>query len=121
MTKKEPYDKERTFAAEIMKIFAWSHPRIQTTELLFRKAKQLRGVVTSEEFADLKLAIVLKRLNIDQMKEVIRSGMNLWEREKMRARVGELEPLHLLKSAIREAAKGAEYRAVFEKIVEEVV
>jgi len=118
---KEKMRLERSFAAEVAKIFEWSHPRIETSEVLYRKAAQLRDILAREDFKGCELANSIARLNIDQLKALAKHGMNIWERERTRARGFDLDPLHLLKEAIKAAAQEETDKAVFESIVREVI
>lgn len=113
---------ERELANEVVKTFMWAHPRVETTEVLLRKAENIRKAAVKH---DIELARQLRRLNIDQLKLLVKAGMDMWEYERTKSRGWHIDPLHLLKVAMREAARReAEAKLeskVFEAIVKEIV
>lgn len=118
MLNKEGLRAERAFASEVMKIFEWSHPRINTPEMLYRKAEQLRHLLDREEFKRLDVVQALRGCTIDQLKDLCRVGMVIWERERARGMGRDTDPLHILKTTIVETAKVEEVDKIFGKIKE---
>lgn len=97
--------KERALAAEIAKVFEWGHPRMDTSEVLYMKATQIKDIVAKGDFKELELTKGIARLNIDQLKVLCKCGMDAWERERLRGRGFALDPLHLVKTAADFATK----------------
>lgn len=118
MFNKEKLGLEKAFATEVVKIFYFEPPKILTPDILHQKALALRRRADSENYRKLTVAQMLRAANIDQLRAICKAGVHIWEQERQRGRGWDTDPLHILKSAIRDARAEADH--LIEKIAGEV-